>query len=149
MCAFVATFWQAYISRQHNKLSVKPHLIGFSDNSSGGAEFHLFIQNNGVGPALITSFQITIDGNKIEKSSVDETIKTIKNKLFPKFNCNLVCSESDESYMMAVNEKLTVFRFVFDANDRPTLNTIDDARNRIKVNVDYESIYKEKFSLSE
>jgi hypothetical protein len=149
LSALGATFLQAYISRQHNKLSVKPHINLNFDNSSCGAEFNLYIQNNGVGPALITNFQVFIDEKKVEIGDTEEAIETIARRLFPEFNCKLVKGVLNEKDMLAVNEKFTVFRFVFISPDYPTFSNIDDAKNRVKVNIKYESIYKEKFSLND
>ena len=150
ICALGLTIWQAHMSRSHNKLCVQPHLALFFDNSSGGREFHLTLQNNGVGPALISKFCINIDGREIQKVSPEEKLDIVKKKLFPTFECSLVCCDlGDKDYMMSVGEKLTVLRFVFNDSKSPSINNVDDARNRIQIQIDYESIYKEKRYLNE
>ena len=155
MCAFVATFWQAHISRKHNKLSVRPHLTLFFDNSTNGEEFQLTLQNNGVGSALIKKSILIIDGHEIKGNSLQEKIDSIKMKLFPTYGLNLAYGGIDEKeaseskYMMSIGEKITLLKFVFNSAKLPSVTIVDDARNRIKVQIHYESIYKEKFSLHE
>ena len=53
-CALVVSIWAMWTQRKHNRLSVVPHIdVGLSEN-------HLFIENNGLGPARITSFEGTV-----------------------------------------------------------------------------------------
>ena len=108
LCALGLTFWQAYISRVHNKLSVRPHLTLFFDNSTGGQEFHILLNNNGVGPALIRKSTLIIDGHEIEGNSLQDKIDLIKLKLFPTYGLSIAYCGIDENrtiegkYMMSI-----------------------------------------------
>jgi len=57
LCAMFATVWQAYLQRNHGRLSVRPHLDWVTmravDRPVG-----LTVQNNGLGPALVTRMTI-------------------------------------------------------------------------------------------
>ena len=150
LCAFGATFWQAHISRVHNKLSVKPHLTLFIDNGQRGLEFNITLQNNGVGPALLTKFCINLNGHEIQNTFLEEKHQLIKNELFPEFDSQLSCFDiEDKDYMMSAGDKIVLIRFTFNVDRFPSINAINEARNKVKIQVEYESIYKEKFNLPE
>ncbi len=104
ICALGATFWQAYLSRRHNRLSVKPHIeisTGFNFNQQ---EYFINILNNGIGPALITRIQLFVDGNEVnaQKSEVfSDVISTLFHLYRYKENYFLI----SDSYMMKPNEE--------------------------------------------
>ncbi|MEW8625316.1 MAG: hypothetical protein AB2551_06155 [Candidatus Thiodiazotropha sp.] len=71
--ALVLTLHQIRATRNHNYLSVKPSLrFGWS---AGEKDDGIWIKNVGLGPAIITSFTIIKNGNKL-------TIKDIEDQLF-------------------------------------------------------------------
>lgn len=55
MALFVAA-WEAYSSRRHNRLSVRPELMQHSEASVDDRLFRLIVTNAGLGPARILSF---------------------------------------------------------------------------------------------
>jgi hypothetical protein len=63
-CAFVLTVWQVVTTRRHNRLSVKPFLTTWTDSDYDENRYGIKLINNGVGPALIKSFTIEVDGKK-------------------------------------------------------------------------------------
>ena len=83
LTALAATFYQAYISRKHNKLSVKPYLTTWNTTTPEGYSI-LAIINNGVGPAHIKSFGIFVDGQKMIGENTEPHIKCL-NIIFPDY----------------------------------------------------------------
>jgi len=66
VCALVATIWQAAITREHNKLSVRPVLTLYRREIDGLIE----LKNNGVGPAIIQSLEIWKDGQEVAREQI-------------------------------------------------------------------------------
>ena len=64
--ALAATIWQAAITRQHNKLSVRPVLTLHRREIDGLIE----LKNNGFGPAIIQSYEIYKDGELVLQDSM-------------------------------------------------------------------------------
>lgn len=62
-CAFLATYWQAKISREHNKLSVEPK-IEFEVIRDPQKPITIGIINNGLGPAILDEIILIIKGNE-------------------------------------------------------------------------------------
>lgn len=76
-CALFVTVWQTFVTRRHNRLSVRPHL-DFGLKTAFGYPIVLNITNKGLGPALITSVSLLHDGKTYEfsKTEVPSTLKT-------------------------------------------------------------------------
>ena len=70
VCALVATIWQGVVARKHNRLSVKPVLTLYREESDG----KIYIKNNGTGPALIREYELYKDGRLIEEGDVQSSI---------------------------------------------------------------------------
>lgn len=59
ICAVAVSFYEGYSNRLHNRLSVRPNLqISFIVKEKGAG---WRLANNGLGPAIITAFQVTVD----------------------------------------------------------------------------------------
>lgn len=67
-CA-AATFtgYQALLMRKHNRLSVKPHLSTWTTDTQVGDDYviYFYLENNGLGPAIIQKFEVFFDEAKI------------------------------------------------------------------------------------
>ncbi|WP_415894917.1 hypothetical protein ACMXYQ_12470 [Neptuniibacter sp. PT34_22] len=78
--AMAAAFWQGYIARRHNKLSVKPYLTihplidGTNDKPSIGCS----IANQGLGPAEVIKFTIKLKGEALDFSMIDQTTSKLE-----------------------------------------------------------------------
>lgn len=62
--ALGVTFWQAHLARMHNKLSVRPCLVGHSSCSDD--LYSLTVRNDGLGPAIITAARVSVHGVLVE-----------------------------------------------------------------------------------
>ena len=70
VCALVATIWQGVVTRKHNRLSVKPVLTLYREESDG----KIYIKNNGTGPALIRDYELYKDGRFVDERNVQSAI---------------------------------------------------------------------------
>lgn len=63
VAALATAVYTAWITRQQQKMSVWPYLM--QDNSRAGGQYHRFVSNTGLGPALLESFQVRVDGRLV------------------------------------------------------------------------------------
>ena len=145
ICALVATFWQAYISRQHNKLSVKPYLTTWTNlqDNETSLIFTVDILNNGVGPALIKSFQIYVNEQEI-KGKEDELVKKAFKILFPTYPSEPDYAYMTTGYMMPPGGECHLVTATFSAPIASVKEEIEYAKGSVRIVIQYESIYQEQ-----
>jgi hypothetical protein len=82
-CALVATFWQGYLARVHNRLIVRPVLVWSRsrDISGEGVELTFAIENTGVGPAIVTEQFFTVSGERFVAAPGTDEIRTLIDQL--------------------------------------------------------------------
>lgn len=144
--AFLAlgfTAWQAMIQRKHNKLSVTPHLINHTARSKHNDQVTLSValQNNGLGPACITKFQVYLDGEPCEQ---EIAFKSALGELYS--NSHFV--SLGDTYVMPQNESVVLLEVVFKTNSSNQIEIIEERiTNRLGLLIHYESIYGDSFVL--
>ena len=74
ICALFATLYQAYLSRVHNRLSVKPHLVA-TKVFFIGQPASISINNHGLGPAIITNLSLCYE-DKVYQLNNDDSFKS-------------------------------------------------------------------------
>lgn len=77
LCALGLTVYQAYLSREHNRISVRPSLSTFYDIDPAPDNpritlVSIKLKNSGLGPAVIKSFEILVEGEAVTVKSPDE-----------------------------------------------------------------------------
>src|SRR5712672_755633 len=78
LCALGLTVYQAGIARRHNRLSVRPSLTSFTHRAVGhDARFAVTLENNGLGPAVIDSFEVTLGGQPLNVHNRDEVLTAL------------------------------------------------------------------------
>lgn len=65
LCSLGATIWQGWISRSHNRLSVRPMLVWVRDRTldESGITLRFSIKNLGVGPAIVKEQSFKLNGD--------------------------------------------------------------------------------------
>jgi hypothetical protein len=148
LCALVATFWQAYISRKHNRLSVKPHIEIARGFNFKQQEYFVNILNNGIGPALITKIQFFVDGHEVNVQK-SEVFNDIISEIFHLYRYKQHYLIISDSYMMKPNEEKEFMKIELLGSIRkfPINNSdeIEQINSRINIEINYQSIYGEKF----
>lgn len=76
------TAYQAVLLRKHNRLSVKPHLCTWThdDDSDKMYKIYFLLSNNGLGPAIIKSFKVYFDGERLGDHSNSKQLKSAINE---------------------------------------------------------------------
>src|SRR3989344_2263262 len=76
LCALGLSIWQGYLSRGHNRISVRPHLTMWTHKYHGDGLYAADIVNNGIGPAIIKCFSVKLDGKKIEGKETEPIVRS-------------------------------------------------------------------------
>ena len=63
IAAIVLTVWEGLENRRHNRLSVAPRVDGYIQLSEDSVGIEL--QSTGLGPAVIKTFQVFLDGSRV------------------------------------------------------------------------------------
>ncbi len=142
LCALFATVWQAYVTRRHNKLSVTPFLTTWIHSDGKNGEYAVDLVNNGVGPALIESVQIFVDGRECHGQSTQPAEMAV-DLLFNDYEHESTHAYVAKGYMMPTKERVPIARICFTGQKKPPPDAIDAALKRSKILVKYKSIYNE------
>lgn len=146
LCALGLTVWQAKITRHHNRLSVTPHLTTWSQRDVGNNRYSVELLNNGIGPALIESFYIHVDGELISGEGMEPIEKALK-ILFSQYQYASWQSFVAKGYMMAEKEARNLVTIVFQGEKVPTPVEVEHATKRARLLITYKSIYGDEFTL--
>lgn len=152
ICALFLTINQSMATRRHNRLTVKPHLTSFTERvadseRNGIVLVKATLSNNGLGPAIIKSFEPLFDGLSIKASDPDELAEFVQ-KTLPVSILRDECyfSVLRKDYVLAKDQKITVAQL-------SVLPTIDVSYEALKASLDqfhlrvtYESAYGESFT---
>lgn len=161
-CAMGATFWQAMITRRHNKLSVKPHLtLKTAIETSGESRYlvSLSIKNTGLGPAVIQDFNLFIDDKKINLLPNDESCARLSEHIYSAFsffdgypNGQSLYASAKGSFLLKgeiLPEKSERILYELDAPKEVGLG-FDDTQatnllNRVFFDIKYKSLYNDSY----
>lgn len=133
-------------TRKHNKLSVTPHLTTWMQSDQGKCTYAVELLNNGIGPALINSFCIQVDGQPIVGEGNEPMEKALK-ILFPQYQYSSRQSFVSKGYMMSAKETRNLVTVQFHGETFPKPEEVEHAAKRARVVIEYESIYKDKSTL--
>lgn len=142
VCAMIATGWQAWISRVHNKLSVRPNLIRYA-NRDRATPVILGIANHGLGPAIIEDIIFSYDNQDYSfvNGDLQRKLEEIVQDSGLKFNLHHIA----KNVFLPIGEKVNLIQIKNsnenDQNHNNALKLIGD----LKFKLAYKSIYDEKF----
>lgn len=139
--ALSVTVWQLSVIRKHNKLSVRPYLAFWEWHDGATNAYSLYLQNNGIGPAIITSFSVYVDHKRIDGRG-DKALEKAAFVLFKNSNLLVERAYVHKGYSMAANEKRRLIQLNLKAVTPPlTMADLEQAQNRVRIVIDYKSIY--------
>jgi len=152
LAAFIATFWQAYMTRVHNRKSVRPLLQWVEDRTAnpGSATITYILRNHGPGPAILRDQYFTRAGTRFVPSSsnqhpVEELAQLV---IGTKFNYDLLrFGLPGSTSVIPVGGEILIAEIRFNnqslAQVRQTMLTLGN----VGYHVEYVSIYDETFRL--
>lgn len=146
LAALLATLWQARATCTHNKLSVKP-ILNTEEDGHPDRPIKLTLHNKGVGPALIKQYKIILDNEEHDVGTV-VSFETLISKIG--LNEQPIewdgCVPSDS--VLLPGESVTLLSFRKTHENEPLHDFLIEQLPRIGFLVEYECIYKTKFSLN-
>lgn len=147
LCALVFTIWQSNQTQRHNRLSFKPHLSSISHVDGQKGFYFTEIINNGLGPAIIESYAIKLDGNIMPGDGTEKMTKALK-LLFPSNEFKTQQSYMSKDYSMAAKETSTIVSMQFTGEAFPSPKAVEHAFKRIDITIKYKSFYEEEYTYS-
>ena len=137
LMALAVTIWQGYLTRTHNRVSLRPHLTFQHKLSDSDPRFQLDIQNNGVGPAEITKFQVLLDGKAQDHFEAPSWLAILDTIGLQGRACG---ATYDPGEFIAANQTLQLLKVECGRNP-VTIRQVRQAMQRVTVHVSYKSIY--------
>jgi hypothetical protein len=145
LMALVATIWDGVETRHHNRLSVAPRLDFYSVHSTSmdHPDNYIAIENKGFGPAIIKGFHITVNGARYTALGRKNMTALVKHLGLYTRGVAFSSPEMDDTFKPSEFSKL----LQIDPNKTtPALmKSFNDASGRMKLEVEYESLYGERF----
>lgn len=141
VCALVATFWQITTTRRHNRLSVRP-LLKFTRYYASAPDVNLglYIENYGVGPAIIHSTTI-----KHASLGITTNMWTEFNKILHETNFRTRLHWYEPHDVVPAG-KDHFYLILFDKNNVSGAEQFTKLLNEMDIVIEYSSIYGEMFS---
>ncbi len=135
-CALAFTFWQVKIQRQHNHISIRPHLCRFTKRKlqNNVAYLEVTLVNNGLGPAFINSFDVYYRGKICDP---DVVIKEVFNEL----GCNVSHTILGDDYAIPSRSEKALLVLSFVALSEVALDDMEGLINKIDLVINYSSAY--------
>lgn len=142
LCALGVSIWQGILTRQHQRKSVTP-LISLSHNALNYETIEICIQNNGLGPAIITNYAISINGKKTIINTEHDLYAFINNLGLGKVEA-VIFVPNKGSYIAVGNQIVLISIKLLES----TVNheELRELLFNCEPEIEYESIFGEKFS---
>lgn len=149
--SLIALLYQSYLAREENELiqkqqsaSVLPYLNQWYSNQNG--TFKLIFGNKGVGPAFITSVEITLESSQTFDNSDDFFTEIFKNSptldTIPYVRSTLI-----KGLVLPANESINVIEIQGQQNIN-TFREVFESRN-MSFKIEYEDVYGSRWILSD
>jgi hypothetical protein len=155
ICALFATGWQGWHAYQHNRLSVKPHVVWHISHSSvgqNGSSISFSVKNLGLGPAIIKDRYLSIDGRKFKPPGLaTDEVRDFTKECFGqkiKYILRQFGLPGIES-AIASSQEITIATIELPETSFDNIHTAIDYAGSIGFHMVYESIYKQRFEMHE
>ncbi|WP_144180454.1 MULTISPECIES: hypothetical protein [unclassified Pseudomonas] len=138
LCALGASLYQAYLSRLHNRLSVKPHLALHFEQRPG--IYKIELRNDGIGPAIITSASLMNRGAVVP----GDGLALIANAVALVPECKLVQTEFFKpDFVLPAGKEIAIATI----EHNPIISDFNAyLSGHLELNITYKSAYGEKFT---
>jgi hypothetical protein len=139
--AIVLAAWEGLENRRHNRLSVQPRLGGeYSSGRQGDSQYvRIAIENTGLGPAVIKSFHMYLDGKQVTRG--DEEDRNRWNQIIAAVatdGMQVNAHAFGAGYFFPAGRDYLLFEA---RGPKPATGNISDIADRLGIDVCYCSIY--------
>ncbi|WP_146043141.1 hypothetical protein [Pseudomonas protegens] len=138
--ALCTSIYQSILSRNHNKITVRPHLATHVEQEEG--LFKMEIRNDGVGPAIITSAKLLFEGIEVEGKGS----QLIENALKKVPHCNIECVGFFTPVFVLPQGGTVEVATISHSKDIENLS--EHLEQYLQLEIEYQSVYGEKSRLS-
>jgi hypothetical protein len=147
LAALAVAVLEGLAARRHNRISVVPHLSVLQSVSGAPADLvGLRLKNNGVGPAVLRSVTLAIDGQRIGQGDALTWLKVMHQLGVAENWLEATALEPGEAIGAGDYQNLL---FVQHQNrTEESIKRLTRALFRLSLEVSYESVYGAKFSCS-
>lgn len=150
ICAIFLTVYQAVLTRRHNRLSVRPHLVWdiakIWNKSSVEARFSL--HNKGIGPAIIKDRYFLLDERRFDGDVSDEVHSLAHSLIGTSFSFHLHRHGLPGiGTALTAGSEFLVAHVVFAGTNLPNEKQLNEIMERAQFKAAYESLYQEAFEL--
>lgn len=142
LLAIYLTMKQIEMSREHNRLSVRPHLTFEScTNNVEGLIMGVMLKNNGIGPAIIKNYKLiwmnktNVEGHVNINMFIKEQLKNVDDAVW-----GVLAPETP----IAVNQEIWLFKIELDKKNKTNTAHFSKFLKSLNIVIDYESIYGDK-----
>ena len=147
--ALGVALWEGIANRNHNKLSVRPHLTFFQSMAGTDGLVGLRLRNHGLGPAIISHMTISIDGGPKLEASVEVWLRVVGTQNLDLDSCTwLVTIIFDREEAIGRGEHYDVICIPEAQRTPERINQLVAILKRIGITVEYKSIYNKKWCVS-
>jgi hypothetical protein len=150
--AFLATFWQGWVARKHNRHSVTPMIVQHTETNINdtGITVNFAIRNAGVGPAIVTDRYFSIGGTKFIQQNQSDVIKDLCAQLIGKSLDYRIISSGmfGMSAKLPAGSEFKLLTLFFPGLHPDSLPVVDALTSKADFVVEYKSIYGEPFTYS-
>lgn len=151
LLALFLTFYQTFATRKHNRLSVRPHLTTVTQNSRTptGARITADLINCGPGPAIISRFEVVLDGRATEvrePREMEELAKSVFGAAYRSGSFHVLrprhLLRSDEQVCIAAVDLGAPLSLPIEGGDSPE-EQLRKTQERFHLRIEFKSIYGE------
>lgn len=151
--ALILSIWQIRSSINHNKLSVRPHLMFLTKTSTEPNSVTLQLTNNGLGPAKIKNMSVYNAGTLVTSENHDRVRNTMKDLTQQVPTLSLTGGDINESVAVSSTHIITLAELRYcptqDQLFKEFLADFPEMLSEMEICIEYESMYGELFELKE
>ena len=143
--SMAGTFWQAVLTRRHNRLSVRPQL-DYVASHYPDKPISLTIVNNGLGTAVVKRMRISFQGEDCPLLNTDMPKRIIDELMQRDLRANVTVLGPNSP--IAAGGNLAVVIFPNSIGNVAIHNRAVEFMHAVGLIVDYESMYGDAFTLT-
>lgn len=142
------TWYQTKLSREHNRLSVRPHLQTHTDTSKiydqpvPYISYKVELRNNGLGPAIIKGWKVFLDGTEKVLPNVNAVEDLIK-ELVPS-TLKRAVRYLGKNEAMRANDAQVILELNLPILNGAEHRQLEEQLKRLSLVIEYASMYGEK-----
>ena len=144
LAALFVAVSEARATRRHNRLSVIPPLTVGCHNSIQKPQFLAEIENTGTGPAIVRDFRVFLDDEHHESFEAEAWLAIVDLLELPKEGI-VAGLRIDKGEFIPPSKRMILLRY--ECDEELTNKQIRQAFQRIRLEIDYQSVYGDHFRL--